>query len=88
MLKEENESLKKLSLAAEERESSETQLAVAVSQASFNLNEKTKVDQELKEALTRVNAAKEEMKKLKDAADRAKATENEVLFLKNKLQHE
>ena len=88
MTKEENENLKKLGLMAEERESFKTQLAAAISEASFNLNEKTKVDQELKEALTRVNAAKEEMKKLKDAADRAKATENEVLFLKNKLQHE
>ena len=47
MLKEENENLKKLGLMAEERESFETQLAVAVSETSFNLNEKTKVDQEL-----------------------------------------
>ena len=52
------------------------------------MNEKIKVNQELKEAIVWINATDEEIKKLKETADWAKAAEEEVLFLKNKLQDE
>ena len=52
------------------------------------MNEKIKVDQELKEAILRINAANEEIKRLKEATDRAKAVNEEVLSLKNTLQDE
>ena len=51
ILHEENENLKKLSLLAEEKESFETQLAAAISAASFNLNEKSKLTKSLRKPL-------------------------------------
>ncbi len=53
----------------------------AQSEASFNLSEKNKLDQELSEA-------NEEIKKLKTVADRVKEAEDEVLSLKTKLREE
>ena len=88
MLKEENEKFKKYGISTWEKEAMETQLATAISEASFNLNEKTKTEQELKEALMRVEAIDEEIRKLKEVVDRAKAAEEETLVLKDKLRDE
>ena len=85
MLNEENENLNRQSLSAQEKEALETQLATAISEAFFNLNEKIKIEQELKEAIAQDDAANEEIKKLKEATNQANAVEEEVLVSKNNL---
>ena len=77
-LKEENAKFKELGLTAEEKQNLEVQLAIAQSEASFNLRENIKIKKDFSEAT----------KKIKEVADRAKVAEDEASSLKSKLQDE
>ena len=66
----------------------ETRLATVISEASFNLEEKTKIEQPLTEIIGWADTTKGEIKKLKEATNRADAAEEEILLMKGKLRDE
>ena len=72
-MKEENDLRKAQSLSAKQKEDLETWLTKAESEASFNLAEKTKVEDKVKETKD----------KLKEANDRANHAEHNILIIKN-----